>query len=122
MEGRLGPEGEVLVDLNVDGAGHREGGTSFSPLGLPPGLESALREAAEAEGLSEGPWWPQGDHSVFAQAGVPAVAFTSTWFLEHMESQRVTHTPEDRPGIVEPRRLAELARALADFVRRAGAC
>ena len=49
--------------------------------------------------------------------GVPAVAVTSRWFIDNMESQDVTHTPKDRPDITDCRKIVEIAQALNDFIR-----
>jgi len=66
--------------------------------------------------IIEGIQWPQGDHSIFAQYGRPAIAITSQWFLENIDSQTITHTPKDNPDIVDYERLVELAVAIKDFV------
>ena len=68
-------------------------------------------------GITTGPQWPQGDHSIFVQFGVPAVAVTSGWFIENMEHQDVTHTPKDRPEITDCHKLVEIAKALNEFIR-----
>ncbi|MFN2241712.1 MAG: hypothetical protein ACK2U2_05455, partial [Anaerolineae bacterium] len=54
--------------------------------------------------------WYQGDHSIFVQNGVPAMALTSEQLLELMT--QVTHTMRDRPEIVDCDKLAAVATAL----------
>jgi aminopeptidase YwaD len=65
-------------------------------------------------GMVEGDPWFQGDHSVFIQQGVPAVALTSA-DLGHM-MQQITHTPNDSPDKVDPGKLSEAALALKVLV------
>jgi aminopeptidase YwaD len=52
---------------------------------------------------------------LFVQAGVPSIAFTSELASELMST--VTHTPLDRPELVEGRKLVEVAHALDALVR-----
>ena len=66
--------------------------------------------------LVQGEPWVQGDHSIFLQQGVPAIAVSSEWFVDHVESQTITHTPEDHPGIVNCQRLVEIALAIHQII------
>jgi len=110
---------DILLNINIDGAGFKEGKTAFSLFGLPDNL---LKKARETFGnhpdFVEGPQWPQGDHSIFVQYGRPAIAITSQWFIENMETQDITHTPKDNPGIVDCRKPVAIAEALQDFIQR----
>ena len=113
-EGRFG---DIALNINIDGAGYHEGYTALSFYGAPDSTKKAFLDAAEETGgAAEGPQWPQGDHSIFAQYGVPAVAITSRWFCDSMETQSVTHTPEDHPGIVNFSRIADIAEIIARAV------
>ena len=69
------------------------------------------------DGITEGIQWPQGDHSIFVQQGCPAIAVSSKWFIDHMDSQAITHTPKDNAGIVDCRKVVEIAEALNWLVR-----
>ncbi len=51
---------------------------------------------------------------VFVQSGVPAMAITSTQFVEMMET--ITHTAEDTIEKVDAGKLVKLALALRDLV------
>lgn len=114
-EGRFG---EIALNVNIDGAGYREGETAFSLFNLTPELEKkaglVIGEFAE---ISEGEPWFQGDHGIFIQQGRPAIAVTSRWFLENMATQAITHTERDAPEIVDCRRVVEIARALDRLAR-----
>lgn len=106
----------ILYNINIDGAGYREGPTAFSFYGLPDGMRKAAEKVIKQyPGLAEGPPWPQGDHSIFIQYGRPAVAVTSAWFSENTEAQEITHTPKDNLEIVEAGKLVEIAEAISEL-------
>lgn len=111
----------MLLNINFDGLGYKEGLSAVSFYEMPEELLARARAVfSRHPAISEGPPWPQGDHSIFVQFGVPAIAFTSEWFSEHINDQNITHTPKDNLGIVAPERLPEVARAVADFVLQLG--
>jgi aminopeptidase YwaD len=110
---------EILLNINIDGAGYKEGGSAFSFYGLPGEVENHAKDAIHHfDGIGLGPAWVQGDHSIFIQNGVPAIAVSSQWFTDHIDSQEITHTPKDSIDIVDCRKLVEIAQALDMFVRR----
>jgi aminopeptidase YwaD len=107
----------IAVAINVDDVGYREGGSAYSFYGCPPEIEKAAETAfGEFEGVIPGEPWYSGDHMIFVQAGVPAIAFTAEKMPELMAT--VTHTPLDTPDIIDPAKLVEVARALSSFVAR----
>lgn len=113
-----GKFGNMILDINIDGAGYQEGPSAFSEFNLPEELSVKLARIIDRyPGITSGPQWPQGDHSIFVQFGVPAVAVTSKWFIDNMDNQDVTHTPKDRPEITDCHRLVEIANALNEFIR-----
>jgi aminopeptidase YwaD len=113
-EGRLG---DIRLNINIDGAGYKEGLTCFSPFDLPANLATVLQEVlTESPELVEALPWYQGDHSMFLQNGCPAIAVSSQWFIEHMESQEITHTPKDNLDVVNFERVAECALGIASFI------
>lgn len=104
---------QIRLNINIDGAGYQEGGTAYSFFDLTNSLAASAKAIFENRpGFSEGPLWPQGDHSIFVQYGCPAIAITSEWFLEHMYTQQITHTPKDAVEIVNVDRLPEIADAI----------
>ncbi len=110
--------GDILLNVNIDGAGYREGPTIFSFFDLPAGIgEKARAVVDDFPGIEEGPPWPQGDHSIFIQQGCPAIAVSSRWLIENMSRQEITHTPKDNLEIVNPGKLVEIARALERLLR-----
>lgn len=104
---------EIKLNINIDGAGFKEGGTAFSFFSLPNKIKSDAESVMKKfSTINEGIQWVQGDHSIFVQNGCPAIAVTSQWFLDNMETQDVTHTPKDNLSIVESKRIVEIAQAL----------
>jgi aminopeptidase YwaD len=107
----------ILLNINIDGAGFYEGFTSISLYDLPAEIENSVMMTVKSlEFFSTGPQWPQGDHSIFTQAGVPAIAITSSWFSENINDQDITHTQKDNISIVNAERLAEISIALASLI------
>ncbi|MBD3317229.1 MAG: M28 family peptidase [Chitinivibrionales bacterium] len=111
----------IILNINIDGAGYKEGPSSFAFFDLPDGLHQKVIEVMrDYPGIIEGPQWPQGDHSIFVQYGRPAIAVSSKWFIEHIDSQDITHTPKDTIDIVDCNKLLELAGGISAFIRRLG--
>jgi aminopeptidase YwaD len=111
--------GEIVLGMNADDAGHVGHGTYVSFYGVPAETDAVVRGLfARYPGFGEGPQWPQGDHSLFAFNGVPAVAFTAEDFMDTFRS--ITHTPKDQPGLVDPAIVADVARFMADTIRGLG--
>jgi aminopeptidase YwaD len=111
----------ILLNINIDGAGFHTGETAFSLFDLPGSMERVLRDAmASSPGIVEGPLWPQGDHSIFLQYGIPALAVSSKWFIDNMETQDITHTESDNLSIVDSRRVVGAAMALHRFLAALG--
>ncbi len=117
LEQNQGRFDEMLININIDGAGYHLGPSAFSPFNLAEPLKSDLDEVlGSSEDLIEGVPWYQGDHSIFLQRGVPAIAVSSAWFVDHVDSQQITHTPADHPDIVNHDRVVEIARAIQQFI------
>lgn len=110
---------DIVLNINIDGAGYREGLSCFSPFDLPQEILDALHEVLwDNPALIEGPPWYQGDHSLFLQQGCPAIAVSSQWFIENMETQQITHTPEDSLDIVNYEQVAECAAGIAELIKK----
>jgi aminopeptidase YwaD len=114
---RYGGElGNILLAINIDDAGYRIGKTAYSFYGCPPQLQGKAEAIFQGlPGLAAGEPWYQGDHMVFVQGGVPAVAFTAERMAEAMST--VTHTALDTPEMVDHQKLVELAGALNSLIR-----
>ena len=111
-EGRFN---EILLGINIDGAGYTKGKTAFSLYSCPAELDQVIREALSAyPGLLEGEPWYQGDHGLFLYNQRPALALTSERVLEL--EQNYVHSMNDTTEIVDPAKLAELALALHNLI------
>ncbi|MDO8915125.1 MAG: M28 family peptidase, partial [Coriobacteriia bacterium] len=107
--------GEIVLGMNADDSGHVGHGTYVSFYGCPPETDALVRGLFDRyPGFGEGPQWPQGDHSLFAFNGVPAIAFTAEDFMETFHT--ITHTLNDQPELVDPAIVADVARFMADVI------
>lgn len=108
---------DILLNINIDGAGYKEGYSCFSAFGLSADMQQAMdgviRNTPE---IVEGLPWYQGDHSIFLQNDRPAIAVSSNWFIEHMECQDITHTAKDNLSIVNCERVVECALGIAELI------
>jgi aminopeptidase YwaD len=105
----------VVLGINVDLAGYREGRTAYSLYDCPPEIAGSIHTMFSVyEDLVEGERWYQSDHGLFVQNQVPALAITSDRFMEL--STYVTHTPKDSPEIVDSTKLVNIALALRDLL------
>ncbi|MDL2239555.1 M28 family peptidase [Bacteroidales bacterium OttesenSCG-928-K03] len=111
--------GDIFLNINIDGAGYKEGLPCFSPFNLSENANNALREVLlENAEIVEGLPWYQGDHSLFIQNGCSAIAVSSQWFIENMECQEITHTPKDNLSIVNYERVAECAIGIVELIKK----
>jgi aminopeptidase YwaD len=107
---------QVLLVANLDGVGYEHGRSSYSFYECPPQFEKMAESVFQRfDGLVRGEQWFSGDHMIFVQNEVPALAFTSERASELMRT--VTHTSSDTPDIVDCRKLVELAQSLNALVR-----
>lgn len=108
----------ILLNINIDGAGYTEGQSAFSLFNLPEEiLNPAKKVIDQYTGITEGVQWPQGDHSIFLQFGVPAIAVSSKWFIDNIADQDITHTPKDNIEIVDCAKIVEITQALNTLIR-----
>lgn len=110
---------DIIININIDGAGYKEGKSAFSFFNLPEDmLQKAHQVLKEHPGVVEGIQWPQGDHSIFIQYGRPAIAASSKWFTENINNQDITHTLKDNIDIVDCNKVVALAEAIDSFIRK----
>lgn len=107
---------EIILGINLDGAGYIEGKTAYSLYGCPPALAALIQKTFSShESLIVGPEWYQGDHGLFLMNQRPSLAITSECIFELMAD--IVHTPADTPAIISAARLVETAAALAELLR-----
>jgi aminopeptidase YwaD len=106
----------VLLAVNVDDVGYKQGRSSYSFYECSPQLEKKAEDVFRRfGGLARGEQWFNGDHMIFVQSRVQSVAFTSECMPELMRS--VTHTSSDTPDIIDCHKLVEVAESLNALVR-----
>jgi aminopeptidase YwaD len=117
LEQNQGKYNQIMMNINIDGAGYRIGPTAISLFDVQAAMEQRINQIIQdRDEFCLGTPWFQGDHSIFIQQGVPAVAITSKWFLDHFDQQTITHTPQDHPGIVDCQKLVNIAKAIQTFI------
>lgn len=115
----VGRFNDILLNINIDGVGYKEGLSCFSLFELPENMLDALYEVLwDTPEIKEGLPWYQGDHSLFLQNGSPAIAVSSQWLIENMECQDVTHTPKDNLSIVNYEQVAACASGIAKLIHK----
>jgi len=108
----------MILNINIDGAGYKEGPSAFSLFNLPENiLQQARKVIGDYKEISEGVQWFQGDHGIFLQYGIPAIAVSSKWFIDNIADQDITHTKKDNPEIVDCEKIVEISRALNTLIR-----
>lgn len=106
----------ILVAINIDDVGFKQGKSSYSFYECRPGFEEKVEnEFRRFEGLYRGEQWFNGDHMMFVQNQVPSIAITSESTPELMKT--ITHTSADTPDLIDCHKLVEIAMALNDVVR-----
>ena len=115
LESNRGKFEEILLDVNIDGAGYVQGESAYSLYECPEELAGLIRKTFSAHPhMVEGEQWYQGDHMIFAMNRVPSVALTSERAMELMA--HIVHTPKDEPANIDSGRLVDLARAIRDLL------
>ncbi len=106
---------EIVLGINMDGVGYHQGHTAYSLYDCPAHIDVAIREVfSNYAELVEGEPWYQSDHGLFLMHQRPALALTTSHFIELWTE--ITHTPKDRPEIVNVTKLVDVAVALRKVV------
>jgi len=117
IEKKQGDFNDIALNINIDGVGLNKGRTSYSLMELQNEKADMVKHIFnQFPGLVEGEPWVQGDHSIFLQFGVPAVAISSEWLLENLQSQQITHTENDNLSLVDNEKILELSSAIASLI------
>ncbi len=106
---------EIILNINLDGVGFKRGKTAFSFYECSDDVKEWVYQSFSSHSdLIEGDIWYSGDHMIFVQNGVPAVALTSEHGMAGLA--KVSHTPDDVPKLVDPSKLVSTALALQDLL------
>jgi len=68
--------------------------------------------------IEEAIQWVQGDYSIFVQKGRPAIAISSQWFIENINSQKITHTSKYNIDIVGCNKLVGISNAFKYLIEK----
>lgn len=110
---------EIDLVVNIDGAGLLGASNTIAMFDPPAEMAAQIRQVMTwHHGITEAEPWPQGDHSIFWQHGVPALAFTTAAAWEEVEA--IIHTEQDRVDRVSPGSLAEVIGLIADILAARG--
>lgn len=106
---------EIMLGINVDDVGYYKGKTAYSLYDCPADIAGLIHDVfSEYADLIAGQPWYQGDHGLFLLNQTPALALTSDQLTELMAE--ITHTPQDRPEIIDSTKLVTVALALRDLL------
>jgi aminopeptidase YwaD len=107
----------AILAINLDGVGYKPAKIAYSLYNCPERLAAEIRDHfSHFSDMVEGEMWYQGDHTIFIQNNLSAVAITSDAILEM--STNITHTERDLPELVSPQKLNQTAQALAGLIKR----
>jgi len=102
--------------INIDGAGYYAEQSAFSFYNIDEEKQEKFRKVfLSNKEFVEGVQWIQSDHGMFVQMGIPAIAVTSDNFMAKL-SVDITHTENDKPEIVDCRKLVEIASVLNELI------
>lgn len=111
-EGRLD---DIVLALNIDGAGYKEGKSAFSTYNLAPVVESHVASTfADRPSLMPGPEFYQSDHAIFAMQGRPAMAITTELVDKMLDV--LFHAPTDTPDQVDINLVLDISDAISDLL------
>lgn len=108
---------DIILALNFDGVGYRDKSTAFSLYGVDEEISGLIIDVFFREfDFIKGEGWQQGDHMLFVNNGVPAVAKTSENMEEIMEN--IVHTEKDRIYLISTDELCRIAQACEELLEQ----
>ena len=109
--------GRIRLVVNIDSPGSKGSTTHVSAYNLDDPRQAWLDgQIARQSRVARGPEWVEGDHSIFAFQGVPALAVTSSDLRERI--MKVSHTLADTPELVDFSMLEEAGAFVTELVRQ----
>lgn len=109
--------GDIMFNINIDGAGLNKGKTAYALMNFPTQQADLIQNIFnQFSGLTKGEPWMQGDHGIFLQNGIPAIAISSEWLLNNLQIQQITHTQNDNIHIVNLNKIVELTQAIYSLI------
>ncbi|MFP4548680.1 MAG: M28 family peptidase [Fidelibacterota bacterium] len=119
INSKQGDFSDIALNINIDGAAYLKGPSAFSFYQLPKAIKTKMQGIIRNRpDIVEGTPWVQGDHSIFVQFGCPAIAVSSQWFIDNIETQTITHTEKDNLSIVNAEKVVQIAGTIADLINQ----
>jgi len=107
---------DIILAINIDGVGYKEGKTAYSSYQCPKTIETTIQKVFNDQDVFiQGSQWYQSDHSIFIQQGIPAMALTLEKF--DFAWSQIAHTERDVPEIIKPNYLVEISVALSNLIQ-----
>ncbi len=113
LEENLDRFDQIVLGINIDGAGYRGGSAAYSCYDCPEEVSAAARKVFDSSSVVEGEPWYQGDHGLFLYNSRPALAITSTAMQDLLD---IAHTPDDKPEIIDYDQVVEVARTVYELL------
>ena len=102
---------DIVLAINMDGAGYVAGHNSVAAFNLSPELAGRIEtHVARCPAVQWVEPWPQSNHSTFSFRGVPALAFSSVGAFE------LAHFQVDTIDKVSVAKLAEVVTVVREIV------
>ncbi|MFC1888015.1 M28 family metallopeptidase [Candidatus Cloacimonadota bacterium] len=106
---------EIELCVNIDAAGCENNKVAISEMGCSESLKQKIENLIiNYSDLMVGEPWYIGDHMMFVQQNVPAIAISSENLMELCRD--ITHTSKDSIEMVDPELLVETARFIVGLV------
>jgi len=107
---------DIKLTINIDDVAYYDGKTAYSFYGCSDTMADTIRKTLnKRDELFEGEPWYMGDHMIFVQKQIPALAITSEKMMQALA--QITHTERDTIDLVDCSKVAELAYGLRDIVQ-----
>lgn len=108
---------KILVAVNTDGAGFKNGRSTYCCFECSDGIGNAASCAfSDTEEFAKAEPWYQSDHMVFVMNGVPAVAITCENFAQICRD--ITHTSKDTVYNVDESKICNIVDGMKKLIFR----
>ena len=109
--------GEIDLAINVDGVGYAGSLNTVAFFEMSDGLRASVNAVVEkSQGIVSVDPWPQGDHMIFAAAGIASLALTSASSFDLLES--LVHTEKDTTEILDPESVVQVSEFIESILKR----
>ena len=107
--------GQIKLAVNCDGVGYTTGKTGISPIACSKNIEEQVAKyIVNHKNLALSSPWYQGDHMLFVNNGIPALAITSESIFDIMDT--VIHTENDTPELIDVQKIIDTASFITEML------